>query len=551
MALQERYFCTFHQRVAEVPLDVRQHYGHPDLLDKSHFAPRGGISRPSKEINLNEDVFAAYNTTLRHGSIVFREYISVGKGRMTNLTEIFFFEVKLAQGAAEQCMARDVYRLSRSLSLWRLMSFYYSGLGFYIHQVLVMRATLLIGYLVALLTLVRLDAAVLPGASATLAFTTWFPLCITLATIIPAGSMVVAEKGYRAALAYAFHIIATFAPLYFIFITQARAHFFARTVRHGGAKYFVSKRTVATSHVALHEVFATYAESHFYPAVDILVVLSVGASHAHQTDFGGLTWMIWFIAACWLVTPFLYNVQAVELPTALQDARLLVRWLCQPPKDGETALDSWAKWWAAQHQAGTQAGWAAPAFKSVAMLYYVYMAIKLFDSAGCGLVLVAVALAIVVTSALPWLVTLGSDRRRARAGACVGLASIAIGATAAVVLVAHPSVSPSDLTQAMAVVYLALVAAGCALEVLHVESQAFVRRPLVALHYTRDLLLSLALAAVLLLLGVLHVPGKFHKHLLFQTSFVKPTLLCYAFYIGSIALSLLALYLALRANGII
>ena len=50
MAVQERYFGTFFQRILAAPLDVRMHYGHPDLLDKLHFLSRGGVSKASKEI---------------------------------------------------------------------------------------------------------------------------------------------------------------------------------------------------------------------------------------------------------------------------------------------------------------------------------------------------------------------------------------------------------------------------------------------------------------------------------------------------------------------
>ena len=50
---QERYFGTFFQRVLAQPLDIRMHYGHPDLADKLHFMTRGGISMASKSINLS------------------------------------------------------------------------------------------------------------------------------------------------------------------------------------------------------------------------------------------------------------------------------------------------------------------------------------------------------------------------------------------------------------------------------------------------------------------------------------------------------------------
>ncbi len=87
-AMQERYFGTFYQRALASPLDVRMHYGHPDLVDKLHFMTRGGVAKASKEINLSEDVFAGYKTTLRGGRSVFKEYHQLGKGRGVNLAEV-------------------------------------------------------------------------------------------------------------------------------------------------------------------------------------------------------------------------------------------------------------------------------------------------------------------------------------------------------------------------------------------------------------------------------------------------------------------------------
>lgn len=34
------------------------HYGHPDVFDRIFHITRGGISKPSKQINLSEDIFA-------------------------------------------------------------------------------------------------------------------------------------------------------------------------------------------------------------------------------------------------------------------------------------------------------------------------------------------------------------------------------------------------------------------------------------------------------------------------------------------------------------
>ena len=141
MGLQERYFGSFLQRVLDEPLDVRLHYGHPVVLDTPHFLPRGGVSKASREINLSEDVFGGIKTVLAGGSIVFREYHQVGKGRPTNLLEISGFFAKLSSGCAAAVTTRDVARLAEKLPLARLCSFYYSCIAFYLHDVIVLHVT--------------------------------------------------------------------------------------------------------------------------------------------------------------------------------------------------------------------------------------------------------------------------------------------------------------------------------------------------------------------------------------------------------------------------
>merc|ERR1719478_25116 len=81
MALQETSFVTLGQRVLARPLRIRLHYGHPDVFDKLFFITRGGISKSSKGINLSEDIFAGYNCVIRGGTVGFKEYVQVGKGR--------------------------------------------------------------------------------------------------------------------------------------------------------------------------------------------------------------------------------------------------------------------------------------------------------------------------------------------------------------------------------------------------------------------------------------------------------------------------------------
>ena len=60
------------------------------------------MSKASKGINLSEDVFAGYSNVIRGGQVAFKEYCQVGKGRDVGMQQIYKFEAKLSQGAAEQ-----------------------------------------------------------------------------------------------------------------------------------------------------------------------------------------------------------------------------------------------------------------------------------------------------------------------------------------------------------------------------------------------------------------------------------------------------------------
>jgi callose synthase len=132
MSNQETSFVTLGQRVLAKPLKIRMHYGHPDVFDRVFHITRGGISKASRVINISEDIFAGFNTTLRQGNVTHHEYIQVGKGRDVGLNQIALFEGKVAGGNGEQVLSRDVYRLGQLLDFFRMMSFFFTTVGFYL-----------------------------------------------------------------------------------------------------------------------------------------------------------------------------------------------------------------------------------------------------------------------------------------------------------------------------------------------------------------------------------------------------------------------------------
>jgi callose synthase len=143
---------------------VRFHYGHPDVFDRIFHLTRGGISKASCGINLSEDIFAGnildtyfavildsyfsashafsysgFNSTLRRGNITHHEYIQVGKGRDVGLNQISLFEAKVACGNGEQTLSRDIYRLGHRFDFFRMLSFYFTTVGFYISSMVMIK----------------------------------------------------------------------------------------------------------------------------------------------------------------------------------------------------------------------------------------------------------------------------------------------------------------------------------------------------------------------------------------------------------------------------
>ncbi|WVZ09184.1 hypothetical protein V8G54_013714, partial [Vigna mungo] len=120
MSSQETSFLTMGQRVLASPLKVRMHYGHPDVFDRIFHITRGGISKASRVINISEDIYSGFNSTLRQGNITHHEHI-----------QIALFEGKVSGGNGEQVLSRDVYRLGQLFDFFRMMSFYFTTVGYY------------------------------------------------------------------------------------------------------------------------------------------------------------------------------------------------------------------------------------------------------------------------------------------------------------------------------------------------------------------------------------------------------------------------------------
>ncbi len=55
-----------------------------------------------------------------------------GKGRDVGLNQIAAFQAKVASGNGEQALSRDIYRLGQLFDFFRMLSFFFTSVGFYV-----------------------------------------------------------------------------------------------------------------------------------------------------------------------------------------------------------------------------------------------------------------------------------------------------------------------------------------------------------------------------------------------------------------------------------
>jgi len=96
----------------------------------------GGVSKASRTLHVSEDIFGGFNAVLRGARVEYYEYIQCGKGRDMGFIAVNSFEQKISTGNAMQLVTRDLYRISKGVDMFRLLSLYFTGTGFYFSTML-------------------------------------------------------------------------------------------------------------------------------------------------------------------------------------------------------------------------------------------------------------------------------------------------------------------------------------------------------------------------------------------------------------------------------
>ncbi|CAD5184157.1 unnamed protein product [Musa acuminata subsp. malaccensis] len=369
MSYQETSFVTIGQRFLANPLRqgphhfslflVRFHYGHPDLFDRVFHLTRGGVSKASKTINLSEDVFAGFNSTLRRGYVTYNEYMQVGKGRDVGLNQISKFEAKVANGNSEQSLSRDIYRLGQRFDFFRMLSCYFTTVGFYFNSLISIFGVYIFLYGQLYLVLSGLEKALITEArmqnvkSLETALASQSFLQLGLLTGLPMMMELGLEKGVRMALSDFILMQLQLASIFFTFSLGTKAHHFGRTLLHGGAKYRPTGRKFVVFHASFSENYQLYSRSHFVKGFELLFLLIVynlfRRTYESTVAYVMITYSSWFMAGTWLFTPFLFNPSGFVWRKIVEDWTDWNKWMNNQGGIGIQPDKCWESWWNAEH----------------------------------------------------------------------------------------------------------------------------------------------------------------------------------------------------------
>ncbi|OIW12800.1 hypothetical protein TanjilG_24733 [Lupinus angustifolius] len=359
MSNQETSFVTMGQRVLANPLKVRMHYGHPDVFDRVFHITRGGISKASRVINISEDIYSGFNSTLRQGNITHHEYIQVGKGRDVGLNQIALFEGKVAGGNGEQVLSRDVYRLGQLFDFFRMMSFYFTTVGYYFCTMLTVLTVYIFLYGKAYLAFSGVGetigerAKITKNTALSTALNTQFLLQIGIFTAVPMVLGFILEQGFLRAIVGFVTMQFQLCSVFFTFSLGTRTHYFGRTILHGGArsqsKFMTYKPSKGLWWTASEGPLAIITFKTFVSKLEVVLLMIVYLAYGYN-EGGTLSYILltissWFMALSWLFAPYLFNPSGFEWQKVVEDFRDWTNWLLYRGGIGVKGEDSWEAWW--------------------------------------------------------------------------------------------------------------------------------------------------------------------------------------------------------------
>jgi callose synthase len=152
------------------------------------------------------------------------------------------FEAKGASGNGELSISRVVYRLGQLFDFFRMLSFFYTSVGFYVTTMMTVLTLYVFLYGKVYMALSGVDASlqadnnIIQNAALQSALNTQFLVQIGIFTAVPMIMNLILEQGILKAIISFCTMQLQLASVFFTFSLGTRTHYFGRTILHGGAK---------------------------------------------------------------------------------------------------------------------------------------------------------------------------------------------------------------------------------------------------------------------------------------------------------------------------
>jgi len=170
-----------------------------------------------------------------------------------------------------------------------------------------------------------------------------------LLLVLPMVMEIGLEKGFRTALGDFIIMQLQLASVFFTFQLGTKAHYYGRTLLHGGSKYRPTGRGFVVFHAKFADNYRMYSRSHFVKGLEILILLIVyevyGMSYRSSQLYLFITISMWFLATSWLFAPFLFNPSGFDWQKTVDDWSDWKRWMGNRGGIGISADKSWESWW--------------------------------------------------------------------------------------------------------------------------------------------------------------------------------------------------------------
>jgi callose synthase len=175
-----------------------------------------------------------------------------------------------------------------------------------------------------------------------------------LLLVLPMVMEIGLEKGFRTALGDFVIMQLQLASVFFTFQLGTKAHYYGRTILHGGSKYRATGRGFVVFHAKFAENYRLYSRSHFVKGLELFILLVVyevyGKSYRSSSLYLFVTLSMWFLVGSWLFAPFVFNPSGFDWQKTVDDWTDWKRWMGNRGGIGIAPDKSWESWWGGEQE---------------------------------------------------------------------------------------------------------------------------------------------------------------------------------------------------------